>query len=153
MLQSPQNFGPKVLQIVWAALLGSQIVYGVVLPQAIRDNEPREYQMPYVFGLSTLGVLAPIVGYFIYKWFLAQAKRDLIEKYGQRPNYDISTLAAYYNTPYIFRMALTETCAIAGFGLSFIHMRTELYYPFAALTLGIFLLNFPTEEKIKNAFK
>lgn len=153
MLQSSQNLGPKVMKIIWAALLGSQILYGSLLPTIIQENEPQELNIPIVIALSVMALLMCILAFVISKWIFKMAKNQILKDHGERPNYSMETLIPYYQTGFILRLAMIESCALMGFALAVMHKRMELYYPFVALSVGLYLMNFPTEEKVRSALK
>jgi predicted PurR-regulated permease PerM len=54
---------------------------------------------------------------------------------------------------FIIRLALLEAVAMFGFILAFMHMDIDFFIPFATASVFAYFLNYPTEEKIKKAFK
>lgn len=153
MLQNSEDSYLNIFKILWFALLGSQVVYGSLLPTIVGNYQPLELNliMAAIFGLA--GISMCILAYIISHWIFSKARQQLIKDYGSRPHYETSLLAPYFQTGFILRLAMIESCALLGFGLAVLHKRVELYYPFAALSMGLFVINFPSKEKIKNTFK
>lgn len=153
MYQSSQKMSLKTLTIIWGALMASQVIYGIALQTIVKDQEPQELQIPMVAALSMMAVVMCVLSFFLPKFILNQLKKDQFKNPGDNQRASISQLIQVYSSPFIIRLAMLESCALFGFALAFIHKRIELFLPFATLSIGLFILNFPTEEKVRNAFK
>ena len=66
---------------------------------------------------------------------------------------NIEDLIANFISPYVIRLALFEAVALFGFSLSFLNKDIKYFIPFATVSIVAYFFNFPSEEKVRNAFK
>ena len=136
------------LKIIWAALLGSHFMYGFALKFLIGQNtsEPMVMDPLIISVLSSFALILFYAAIFLPRYFLRNEKKQL-----QSQN-SIEVLLPKFFAPFIIRLAMFEAGALIGFCLAFMNMNIQYFYPFASISLVAYFLNFPTEEKIKEAF-
>lgn len=146
----------STLKIIWAALLASHFFYGFALNFLVSNTVAPTEVIPYIVPiLSVLGIVIFAVAILLPRFFLARRKVQLLEEFKsvELRNIDFDELIMSFSPPYVIRLALFEGVAIIGFGLGFLFKNMEYYYPFAALSVGAYFFNFPSEENIKDSFK
>lgn len=153
MNQNQLNTNPQSIKIIWGALLASHFFYGVALVIVLKEQAPQELQIPIVAALSMMAVMMCILSFVLPRMLINQIKKDKFKNSSDLHTANLSALVQLYLTPFIIKLALLESGALFGFALAFMHKRIELFFPFAMLSIGIFLMNFPSEAKIKAAFK
>ncbi len=137
------------LQIVWAALLlslGMYVVLSFVLAKSRAAGElPAPLPvMQLAFGLISLSSLA--VAFVLSRKLFQQAigKED-------PANLTIDKLTRLAFTPWIIRMAMTESVGILGFLLSFLTGEPSSGMPFLAISALVMLTHLPNEKALRNA--
>ena len=73
-----------------------------------------------------------------------------LKKKIQNPSQD--EMSAMYLTPMIVRLALFEGAAVMGFMLAFLSHDINYYLIPLVINVGLFAMNFPSDQKVKNAF-
>jgi hypothetical protein len=136
------------LRIIWGALLGSHFLYGLGLYVIIKQSEgPIDEMSPVLLPIvSSIGMVIFFAAIYLPKFFLKNEKKQIPS------NSKLEDLIPKFIAPFVIRLALFEAVALLGFGLAFLSKDMQFYYPFAAVSLVAYILNFPTEEKIKKAF-
>jgi hypothetical protein len=153
MNQNLPKRDPRILKIIWGALILSQFIYGFALTRVTKDWEPQELNMPMTGAFSMLAILMCGLSFFIPKILINNAKKNLIKNQNDLQGMNLEVLVYHLAAAYVIRLALLESCALFGFIMAFMHKRIDLFFPFAALSITFFLINFPSEEKIRNAFR
>jgi len=156
MQQLNQKTNLTTFKAIWFALFTSNFLYGFCLYFTILKNPDQNQEvnplLTPVFGGMALVLLG--LSFFLPKFILNEAKKNMAGKQAHVDirNMDIESLMIHFQTFFILRLALLESVALFGFSLGFLNKNMELFYPFVAVTMIGFLLNFPNEEKIRNAF-
>lgn len=142
-----QNTAPTnlfVLQIIWAALLVSQVVYtgvGFFLhgsPELITDYISDQT----VLILFFVAITAIVAGFIIFNFMLkASPKLNTLDEAKQK-----------YFVPFIIRLVLIESCAIYGLVVSGL-VEKNLMLNFSVFSFVAFFLCFPTEAKVREFMK
>lgn len=143
------------IRIIWGGLLGAQIVYATALRFVLSTSGPLEgFVNEFILPLfSTVGLINCFIAVYFPRYLLSIEKAKLLKIPGSgAKNIDINELVNFYRTPFIIRMALFESVTLLGFGVSFVNKNFELMIPFISVSVAAFILIFPTEEKIRNAF-
>ena len=145
----------STLRIIWIALLGSQFMYDYALKMMIKmaGSGPIETNR-LLFGIFALsGGLILLIGVYLSNFMLEAEKKKLHSLYSPTAlkQLDFEDFVKSFVSPYILRLALFESVALLGLAIAIIHKNPILFYPFAAASSLAFLINFPTEEKVKEA--
>jgi hypothetical protein len=147
-MQNHNQASPVItLKILWAGLLMTNFMYTFALYTITQRNEggPREVDPMYLPIACSIALLLWGFGVFLPR-FLMQTQKQKQESRG------IEEMAKAYSVPFILRLAFFEAGALAGFGLAFLKNDLNYFFPFVAITAVAFLMNIPTEEKVKAAF-
>jgi F0F1-type ATP synthase membrane subunit c/vacuolar-type H+-ATPase subunit K len=136
-----------ILKILWGALLASHFMYLFVLYTVNQSYEGEKgLEEPMLLPVMASGALcAWAAGFFLYKHFLATEKKKV-----RNPSQD--EMASIYLTPMIVRLALFEAAAIMGFVPAFLSHDINYFLPPLLINIGLFAMNFPSEQRIKDAF-
>ncbi len=157
MQTQKQQINLVTLKILWGALLASHFLYGFGISFLIRENTIQtETISPMLLPiLSSMGIILFFGAIFIQRFFLQIAKKQLGIKFGavDLSKLDIEDLISSFIAPFVVRLALFEAIAILGFILAFLNKDMKFFIPFATLSIVAYFFNFPSEEKIRNAFK
>jgi hypothetical protein len=147
----------SILKIIWGALLGSHLMYGLALNFLVGQNSnvTEEVNSFFLPLLSSMAIILFFIAIFSQKYFLGIAKKQLVVKFGQvdLSRLNIEDLIANFISPYVIRLALFEAVALFGFSLSFLNKDIKYFIPFATVSIVAYFFNFPSEEKVRNAFK
>lgn len=135
------------LKILWGALLVSHFIYAFVLYTVNQSYEgEKELANPMMLPvMASLALCAYAAGFFLFNTLVTAQKKKF-----QNPTVD--ELATMYLAPMIIRLALFEAAAMMGFVLAFKSHDINYFLPPLCINILLFVMNFPSEEKIKNAF-
>ena len=154
-LKQQMNLGK--LRILWFALLFSHALYGVVLNFVIgqNTNPPGGISPVVISSVTILAVMVFLAAIYLPRFILNVAKENLRKRSGGTDiSYTkIEDLMILFAPGFIIRLALLEAVAMFGFILAFMHKDIDFFIPFATASVFAYFLNYPTEEKIKKAFK
>ena len=132
-------------------------MYGLALNFLVtQDGAPAEQVNSYFLPLlSSIAIVVFFLAIFFQKYFLGIAKKQLLTKFGQvdLSKLSIEDLIASFIAPFVIRLALFEAVALFGFSLSFLNKDIKYFIPFATVSILAYFFNFPSEEKVRNAFK
>jgi hypothetical protein len=146
-----------MLKIIWGALLGSHLMYGLALNFLVsQDGAAAKEANPYFLPLlSSIAIVVFFLAIFSQKYFLGIAKKQLLTKFGpvDLSKLSIEDLIPSFIAPFVIRLALFEAVALFGFSLSFLNKDIKYFIPFATVSIVAYFFNFPSEEKVRNAFK
>jgi len=144
------------LRMLWFALLFSHSLYGMVLIYVIQqDNNPPSGNSPVVISAVTvLALMVFLAAIYLPRFILNVAKENLRKRSGGTDiSYaKIEDLMILFAPGFIIRLALLEAVAMFGFVLAFMHKDIDFFIPFATASVFAYLLNYPTEEKVKKTF-
>ncbi len=158
----------RLLKILWFALFGSQILLIYLIsalpsPAGLGASTPWFSTDPahvpfYGVAVAVLltGLLLPR---FIFKNSLKRAREGLppesldpqaaatwIQMMQAASPEDRALMALY--VPFLLRLALVEAVALFGFVVAQTAQSAPLAVPFFAASLGVFVMNFPKEDKV-----
>ena len=109
----------SILKIIWGALLGSHLMYGLALNFLVgqNSNATEEVNSFFLPLLSSMAIILFFIAIFSQKYFLGIAKKQLVVKFGQvdLSRLNIEDLIANFISPYVIRLALFEAVALFGF--------------------------------------
>ena len=136
-----------ILKILWGALLASHFIYVFVLYTLNQNYEGEKgLENPMMLPImASAAIFAYAAGFFLFKHLLGGEKKKML-------NRSQDEMATLYLTPMILRLALFEGAAIMGFMLAFISHDINYYLPPLILNVGLFAMNFPSEQRVKDAF-
>ena len=136
------------LRIIWGALLGSHFLYGLGLYVIIKQSAgaTEEVSPGLLPIICSIGIVLFFAAIYLPRFFLKKEKKHVPS------NSRIEDLIPKFIAPFVIRLALFEAVALMGFCLAFMTKEMQFYYPFAAVSIVAYILNFPTEEKIQKAF-
>ena len=151
----PQAYAVNV--VIWLALTAAPVIYTFVA--FLLRPGPLTLSLPD-FGnqlelLLTLVALAAAFAGFIVPVLVARMMRGPEESApaaGSTPATDAQRAGAE-NTVMIIRCALFESVAIMGFIMVTLGAPASRVVPFAALSLALLLLHFPTRERLARPFE
>jgi hypothetical protein len=146
-LQNNNQSPSMILKIIWGALLASHFIYAYVLYtlNEIHEGEKGLEDPTMLPIMASAAICAYALGFFLYKKLLTPVKQKL-----RNPSQD--EMATSYLTPMVVRLALFEGAAIMGFFLAFLSHDINYYLPPLLLNVGLFAMNFPSEQRVKDAF-
>jgi hypothetical protein len=151
MLQ-PQKNPPLtkfvVCRIIWAALLGSQMMYFVVA-YSLMNIQPMQDDLILkilpIFASIAL-ILSVIVPRLIWKISAKKMTKPMMAN-----NEDV--LAGGFLTGFIIRLALLESVALMGLGLFLFTGELKMMIPYSSVSILGFFINFPTKSKMIDSLK
>ena len=130
-----------VPRILWAALLGSTLIYVAVLELAAKSGEPHwEFLM---LPLSTGAVTTAAASLAV--------PRIMVRRHRSGRDRDDSSLpeaAGAYLIALIVALALAESVAIFGLVLGLLGAPPKVVMPFFAVAWVLMLIRFPSQEKL-----
>lgn len=158
----------KIPRILWAALLVATAIFLVVVQVA---PAPAPEPIPMLPAVLAVVALADAVASFLIpamalRKALGAARVEVVEQAVADPNSVIpyrdapkrrvfadanaATRAAVmaFQTPFILSLALSESIALFGFILGYLGHSKPVYLPFFVLSWILFLLRFPTRERV-----
>jgi hypothetical protein len=146
-LENKNQASPQMtLKIIWGALLSSHFMYVYVLRMVIEIDSEKGLENPILLpALSSAALMTYALGFFLPKILLNNEKKA-------GTNLSQEDMANKFLVPMIIRLALFEGAALMGFGLSFIAKEYSYYLVLLSVNVVLFLLNFPSDQKIKDAF-
>lgn len=140
------NLNLMKLRIIWAALLGSHFVYGGALYYTISSSpEGGGVTNEFLYGIMGMSALMYGVGYFVPKFLMNSLKKT-------NPQ-DMDDMIHQFTTPMIIRLASFEGAAMGAFAVSFLAKDMKYFLPYIAVNTVLFLMNLPSEGRIKHAFR
>jgi hypothetical protein len=132
-------------------------MYGIALKFVLNQNDSvadsvNRFLLPMFSSFSVVLIFGAI---FIQRFLLQEAKRQLVVKFGalELSRLNLADLIRAFYAPCIMRLALLEAVALFGFALAFLNRDLNYFFPFVTVSMAAYFFNFPTEEKIRNAFK
>lgn len=140
----------SILPILWGAMFISSFVYAFVcfnqfgaflLKEFTNLNDPVSLILVLV-ALMTFSLSFPL-----FKILLKQSVKNMPERPTSLENY-----LKVYMVPFIVKLLLIEATVIYGLVLSFMKDQ-NLILPFLIVGLVGFFISFPSEDKIKSAFR
>ena len=139
--------GLITLKIIWASLLGSLGIYAFVLLTVSKNwAEPSPIELdPITLALIGGAIVSSFASAFVLKIQTKNIPKNIELTFEKK--------IQHFHPAYIASLAFTESIAIMGFVLAFTKQNPSLYWPFASAAVGLFILKFPSEEKINNYFK
>jgi hypothetical protein len=145
----------RVMKVIWGALLASVTLYIAIgflmfpreLPLRLDTLADFSDPMKIPFALTSLMSLA--MSAVLPKILLTA----VVKKRAPRKPLEMPEMAQFFFVPLIIRLALLESVTLYGFVLVQIHRDPVQIFPFALVTLGGFLLSFPSEQKITETFR
>lgn len=144
------------LRILWFGLLSSHFLYAFGL--YVRFDRPNTLAVssnPLLIPIfSALGIVMLFIAIFLTRYQFDKEKNKLLEKNGPVDfrNIKLEKLISIFANPFILRHSLFQSIALLGFALAITQANIAFYYPFALVSVVAYLINFPTEVKIRNAF-
>ena len=142
-----------ILKIIWAALFFSLFVYGGTIFYKISTSgsSPGEVKPIIAQALSSMAIFCLLLAVFLPRYFIKQEKIKLNLTSSTPINLEgiLEGFAPYL----VLRFVLLESVTIFGFVLAFLSDNISYYLPFLAISVLGYIMNFPTEEKIKNMIK
>lgn len=168
------------LRVLWAALLGSNVVY-VAVSEVLRAQRPLDappVDLTMVGALAVAALITAVVSVFLPGRLLRAAARVAPLATRTRLDPDPDPFAAAqgfrrppptatawddpsaardaalraYRAPFIVGMALAESISIHGLVLAVLGAPRLAVAPFFALGVALQLARFPTEERVTEAF-
>ena len=144
------------LKIIWFALLATHFLYALRLfMRPVQEYFPAERVNPQLIPiLSSLAIVVMIVAIFIPRFRFNKEKKKFLEVVGpdELRSIKLEILISVFANPFILRHSLFQTVALFGFFLGMTQNNINLFYPFALVSIVAYVINFPTEEKIRAAF-
>lgn len=138
-----------VLKILWGALFISQFMFGFVLQTVLIQGEAAAETNDTILPIIvSFAFVSWILGFILPRFMLKQKKT-----HADINSPDIAQLATNYQVPFILRLALFESAAIYGFALAFMYKDIKYFVPFLAVNVVLWIMNFPSDENIRKAFK
>jgi hypothetical protein len=134
-----------VARILWAILLFSVFNLLLVLnfmtpenPQEFGDKTPyREFfNNSYSQILLASAFVAALLSFFLPFWIGPQTRGPT------------KTVRGF--VPLIIRLALAESVSLIGFALAQTYKSSSIIYPFIGMSVFLFLLSFPTQERLES---
>jgi hypothetical protein len=134
MTESEQTVDPNMLWIIWGALLASVILYGVVANVVeISDPNTAEFTANIMrWGLAAAALGSMFFAYWIRKTMFFDKEDD--------PEFEGAQRAETLFTTSIISWALCESVAIYGLVLRVLTGDIALFYPFAGVSVALFIL-------------
>ena len=129
----------KILRIIWASLVLTLLIYGVILmtlanawgaPERSLEDILRS---PFVLVLGVAGLASLTMAFVL--------PAGILRRNAAVPNIE--------RTACVIQWALIESVAIYGVLASFILQDVRPFLGFAAVALAAFVMTFPTEEKLR----
>lgn len=137
--------------IIWAALLASTLIYGLVLVQLIGHQS--ESMVPFFAHSLFLPLVIAGMGTTAMAWFLplvlwrqAGARLAVL----LRDDF-FRQVIPNYQSGFVLRMALSEAVTVYGFLLAFQSHDLRAFLAFAAVGMALQLLSFPGPKTIAKA--
>ena len=148
-MQANEQISPmQTGKILWGALLMSQVMYTVALfisTKPVEGEIASETNPMYLPIFCSAALLCLGLGIFLPRFLLSSEKN-------KHHTSSLEQKVKAFMPAFILRLAMFEAIALCGFGLAFLSRDFKLYLPFVAVSAAAFLMNFPSEDKVKNAF-
>jgi len=148
-----QESGMSLFLILWAALFFGSVMYLPIGFSIIKNSalEHRMIDLSNLQGVLTLSIsiVLGVLSFVIPSFLLNSQKRDL-QKSSKTPEFQ--ELKSRFFAPFIIRIALSDSIAVLGFMNAVMSHDYYRMVPNLALSTFCFLMAFPSEAKIKDAF-
>lgn len=151
--------GFPILKIIWGALFFSQIILNFVAAIMVGPIST-EFLLntSNLFVFYFFGIICFIASMLLPRFLIRTAKTRINQNETEKQNLnraiaecDLQVMTQYYITPYILKLALTESISIMGLASS-IQTQFNNMLPFTILAIIGFLMAFPADKKIQETF-
>lgn len=174
----PTHLRMRTILILWTALLLSIGIYAAILIIPLMPL-PQTPQNPIMlYAIAPVALIVAVVSFILPAQMYRQAALRNAPKTIEQSIQDDSFSAAYRNapptqtkkyfadtkaaqqsafavfmTPFILRLALSESIALFGFTLGFLGFPALHVAPFFILSVILFILRFPTQNAVFRPFE
>lgn len=144
------------LRIVWFAMFISLFVMGYALflkvGQVDKSLTSANQVLQHLYIGIGIGFALVAAAIFIPRFQLNKEIKKLHNNFASSglDKITIHELIVIYLPSYTLRLAILEFVTLIGFALGLYSLRMEVFYPFITISIVGYILNFPTEEKIKS---
>lgn len=160
----------QTLRTLWAALMGSVVLLGVVCfvqSSQAHDNAPQQVML---VGIGVSAVFEAVLSFLLPAKTLKTAFRNFeaetveqpasadesamfggeprMEKVFKHPGKAYKAALARYQAPFILSLALSEAVALNGVVLSSLGFGSPVFLSFVAAGLVLMAIRYPNEERI-----
>lgn len=142
----------KVIQMIWGALMVSQLLYLFVSFQKVKSAGPPEADVADWTGHPLLPVFAMVAltgiaaGILVPRLILKGQLKSSLQ--GRRPEFEKDVQVLF--VPAVIRAALFETAGVFGLLMASFTLRMEPHYLFASVSLVAFVIFFPSETRLRD---
>ncbi len=153
------QMGVPILKIIWGALFFSQTILNII---AVIIVGPISTE--FLFSSSNLivyyflGMICFIASILLPRFLIRSAKTRINQNETEKQKLlraladcDLQMMTQYYFTPFVLKLALTESISIIGLASS-IQTQFNNMLPFSILAIIGFLMAFPADKKIQETF-
>lgn len=146
-MAGPSKVTP-VNQFIWAALVTSNLMYGLILAVTKPDgwNQPFPSQHPLLVPFMVISSMALAISMVLPKGLWMSAKRKLDA--GPQPVTERQVRAAFF-APWVIRMAMLESISLYGLSLAFTSGSNIAWVPFGAVSILTQLSQFPSMPRMR----
>lgn len=138
-----------VPRLIWAALVFSNLMYGLVLVTQFKDQLAAPFPSTHilVFPLMVIALMALAIAMILPKALFMKAKAKFDAS--AVPPTDQQIMQSFF-APWIIRMALLESISIYGFLLAMMTQAPIAFVPFGALSILTQLSQYPTPQRVRD---
>lgn len=159
----------QVLRIIWAALMGSVVLFGV-LCFVITPQSGQQAELVLLIGIGVSAVAEAVVSFVLpanalkaaFTHFEAETAEEPVptdessmfggeprtQKVFTHPGKVFKKALVKFQTPFILSIALSEAVGLNGFVLAQIGFEPKFFLPFVVAGFVLIAVRYPTEDRI-----
>jgi hypothetical protein len=144
----------RTVRVIWFVLLMSIVIYGVIAWMVV-GSVPEGPFAEAIADPLVIGFYAGGVGAFVMAFIMSSAVHRRTAMRGAprppaSPAGEMLTVPPRTRVALVVRWSLIEACAVFGLVAAFLESDPRLFLPLGALAIAGMLLNYPTDERLRD---